>query len=57
MAAWPRTAGWDHVDLPVGDPGHVTTERPGLWKLYAAVAAGWDDTVDLPGVDADPWTT
>lgn len=42
--------------LAVVDPGHAATERPGVASLYAAVAAGWDDTVDLTGVDADPWT-
>jgi len=43
--------------LAILDPGHAATERPGVAKLYAAVAAEWDDTIDLTGVDADPWKT
>jgi dinuclear metal center YbgI/SA1388 family protein len=43
--------------LAVVDPGHAATERPGVAKLYAAVAAGSVDAVDLTAVDADPWAT
>jgi dinuclear metal center YbgI/SA1388 family protein len=43
--------------LAVVDPGHAATERPGVARLYAAVAAGGVDTVDLTAVDADPWAT
>lgn len=42
--------------LAVVDAGHAATERPGVARLYAAVASRWDDTVDLTGVDPDPWT-
>ncbi len=41
--------------LAVIDPGHAATERPGLRRLYAAVAQIAADVVDLTGVDADPW--
>lgn len=42
--------------LAIIDPGHAATERPGLARLYAALAAGPVETIDLTGVDADPWT-
>lgn len=41
--------------ISIIDPGHAATERPGLERLYAAVAARWDDAVDLTGIDPDPW--
>lgn len=45
--------------LAVVDPGHAATERPGVARLYAAVAeiAGdrVDDVIDLTQLDADPW--
>lgn len=44
------------MGLAIVDPGHAATERPGVARLYAAVAAEWDDTIDLTGEDADPWT-
>ncbi len=37
------------------DAGHVATERPGVARLYAAVARVVEGAVDLTGVDADPW--
>jgi dinuclear metal center YbgI/SA1388 family protein len=43
------------IGLGVVDPGHAATERPGVAKLYAAVAAGEVEVVDLTTVDADPW--
>ena len=42
--------------VAVIDPGHAASERPGVAKLYAAVAAGWSETFDYTGYDADPWT-
>jgi len=41
--------------VAVVDPGHAATERPGVAKLYAAVARLVDGAIDLTGVDADPW--
>ncbi len=43
------------LGVAIIDPGHAATERPGVERLYAAVAAVIDDAVDLTGVDADPW--
>lgn len=42
--------------VAIVDPGHAATERPGVARLYAAVAAAVDGAVDLTGIDADPWT-
>jgi hypothetical protein len=39
----------------VVDPGHAATERPGVARLYAAVARVVHSALDLTGVDADPW--
>jgi dinuclear metal center YbgI/SA1388 family protein len=39
----------------VVDPGHAATERPGMARLYAAVAQIVDDPVDLSDLAADPW--
>jgi dinuclear metal center YbgI/SA1388 family protein len=41
--------------IAVIDPGHAATERPGVARLYAAVAALVPGTRDLSAVDADPW--
>lgn len=41
--------------LSVVDPGHAATERPGVARLYAAVAQIAEGVIDLTGVDADPW--
>lgn len=41
--------------LAVLDAGHVATERPGLDRLYAAVAALGVETVSLLELEADPW--
>lgn len=40
--------------LSVIDPGHAPTERPGLEKLYAAVAE-LGPCLDLTAVDPGPW--
>ncbi len=41
--------------VAVIDPGHAATERPGVAKLYSAVADLVGGAVDLTDVDADPW--
>lgn len=41
--------------VAVIDPGHAATERPGVARLYAAISRLVATTVDLTGVDADPW--
>ncbi len=41
--------------LAVIDAGHAGSERPGVRRLYAAVAE-IVDTVDLSEVDPDPWS-
>ena len=41
--------------LAVVDAGHVPTERPGVARLYAAVSAIVPKTVDLTGLDSEPW--
>jgi dinuclear metal center YbgI/SA1388 family protein len=41
--------------MAVIDPGHAATERPGVARLYAAVAALVPNTRDLSTADADPW--
>lgn len=41
--------------MAVIDPGHAATERPGVSRLYAAVAGLVPDTRDLCLADADPW--
>jgi dinuclear metal center YbgI/SA1388 family protein len=41
--------------IAVIDPGHAATERPGVARLYAAVAERVDAAVDLTAVEADPW--
>ncbi|MGI9610682.1 MAG: Nif3-like dinuclear metal center hexameric protein, partial [Acidimicrobiia bacterium] len=44
------------LGIAVIDPGHAATEKPGVARLYAAVAGVVTDAVDLTAVDADPWT-
>lgn len=41
--------------MAVVDAAHAPTERPGVRRLYAAVAAIVDVAVDLSSIDADPW--
>jgi hypothetical protein len=41
--------------VAVVDPGHIATERPGLERLYAAVAEAAGGAVDLRRLDPDPW--
>ena len=41
--------------MSIIDPGHAPTERPGVRRLYAAVANLVDDAIDLTDVDANPW--
>lgn len=41
--------------IAVVDPGHAATERPGVARLYAAVAALVPGARDLSATDADPW--
>jgi dinuclear metal center YbgI/SA1388 family protein len=41
--------------MAVIDPGHAATERPGVARLYAAVAALVPGARDLTATDADPW--
>ncbi len=48
-----RLAG--ELGVAVIDPGHAATERPGVAKLYAAVAQVAPEALDLTGVDPDPW--
>ncbi len=43
------------LGMAVIDPGHGPTERPGVARLYAAVAAVVKDPVDLTQTDPDPW--
>jgi len=43
------------LGLAVIDPGHAATERPGVARLYAAVAGEVDTAIDLTAIDADPW--
>lgn len=43
------------MGVAIIDPGHAATEKPGVARLYAAVAGVVVDTVDLTGIDADPW--
>ena len=43
------------IGLAVIDPGHAATERPGVARLYAAVAGEVDTAIDLTAIDADPW--
>ncbi|HSG79716.1 MAG TPA: Nif3-like dinuclear metal center hexameric protein [Acidimicrobiia bacterium] len=40
--------------LAIVDPGHAATERPGVRKLYAAIAAAVPPAVGLTD-DPDPW--
>lgn len=42
-------------ETAVVDPGHAPTERPGVARLYAAVAQLAAETVDLTTVDLNPW--
>lgn len=42
------------LGLAIVDPGHAATERPGVRRLYAAVAAAVPSAVDLTD-DPDPW--
>ena len=37
------------------DPGHAPTERPGVERLFAVVAAQGAETVNLLHLDPDPW--
>jgi dinuclear metal center YbgI/SA1388 family protein len=48
-----RNAG--ELGLAVIDPGHAVTERPGVARLYAAVAGEAETVIDLTATDADPW--
>ena len=41
--------------LAVVDPGHAATERPGVRRLYAAVAELVPEVRDLGDLTADPW--
>jgi dinuclear metal center YbgI/SA1388 family protein len=41
--------------LAIVDAAHAPTERPGVARLYAAVAAAVDVVVDLSAIDANPW--
>ncbi|MDP8957795.1 MAG: Nif3-like dinuclear metal center hexameric protein [Actinomycetota bacterium] len=41
--------------LAVIDPGHAATERPGVQRLYAAVAEAVQEAVDLTQLDPSPW--
>lgn len=41
--------------MAIIDPGHAATERPGLRRLYAAVAQSVSSVVDLTDIDVDPW--
>ena len=41
--------------MAVVDAAHAPTERPGVRRLYAAVAAVVDVAIDLSSIDADPW--
>ncbi len=43
------------MGMAVIDPGHAPTERPGLARLYAAVAAVTENPVDMTEIDLDPW--
>lgn len=40
--------------LAVIDPGHAATERPGVARLYSAVAE-LGSTLDLTAIDSSPW--
>lgn len=42
--------------LAVIDPGHLATERPGVARLYAAVAAIFPGAVDLTTLDLEEAT-
>ena len=50
-----RAVGALERGIAVVDPGHTPTERPGLGALYAVVAHGDFDTVDLTAIDPNPW--
>lgn len=41
--------------LAVLDAGHAPTERPGMRRLHAAVAAVGIPTIDLTDLNTDPW--
>jgi dinuclear metal center YbgI/SA1388 family protein len=43
--------------LSLIDPGHAATERPGLARLRDWVGSLGIETVDLAGLDPDPWQT
>jgi dinuclear metal center YbgI/SA1388 family protein len=43
------------LGLAVIDPGHAATERPGVARLYAALADEVGAIVDLTDIDPDPW--
>ena len=43
--------------LSLIDPGHAATERPGLARLRDWVGSLGVETVDLAGLDPDPWQT
>jgi hypothetical protein len=43
------------LGLAIVDPGHAATERPGVARLYAALAEEVGGIVDLTDIDPDPW--
>ena len=43
------------LGLCLVDPGHAPTERPGVERLFAAVAALGAETANLLHLDPDPW--
>jgi putative NIF3 family GTP cyclohydrolase 1 type 2 len=43
--------------VAIVDAAHAPTERPGVARLYAAVAAAADGAVDLTATDENPWET
>jgi putative NIF3 family GTP cyclohydrolase 1 type 2 len=45
----------DH-GLAIIDVGHVPSERPGIARLYAAVAQLGIPVHRLPDLDPDPWS-
>jgi dinuclear metal center YbgI/SA1388 family protein len=50
-----RARAAEDLGLAVIDPGHAATERPGVARLYAAVAAIVPNTTERGSGDADPW--
>ena len=42
--------------IAVIDAGHAATERPGLATLYSLVSTMFTETIDLTGINPDPWS-